>query len=108
LVKNDTEPIIDNEPLITRFDPLTRTIWPSKGQAWNEYDLKQFFINYIHVNLTKKDQMRSYTELVKDENLVAVLNELRAQIEFKLKPHQNLEKTWKLCKIHRKTFISKF
>ncbi len=108
MVKNDTEPIIDNEPLITRFDPLTRTIWPSKGQAWNEYDLKQFFINYIHVNLTKKDQMKSYTELVKDENLVPVLNELRAQIESRLKTHQSLEKIWNQCKIHRKTFISKF
>ncbi len=64
----------EDESCDSRFDPLTRVDWPAKGQKWTEYDLKQYFINYLYNNLARKYHLAKYRTLSSESSASDLLN----------------------------------
>ncbi len=87
---------------------MTREDWPAKGQKWTEYDLKQYFINYLYNNLARKYHLAKYRTLLSESSASDVLNQLKFDIERKLKPHQEIDAIWEKCLSYRRTYLGKF
>jgi hypothetical protein len=67
----------------SRHDPLVRKEWPAPGQKWSEYDLKQYFVNYLYNNLPRKYINSNYRTISTESASQTCLNKLRFEMEKK-------------------------